>query len=418
MKPTGPIPPEFAGRSMLRIGGRTLDEWIEKTGSTPLFLYDFSMISNRIARLRAALPPGVDVHYAIKANPFAPLLRAIAPLVDGMDVASAGELRAALDVKPASTISFAGPGKRDAELEDAILAGAAINLESEGEAARALAIGDRTGVTPRLAVRVNPDFELRGSGMRMGGRASPFGVDASRAAALVRTVRAAGAEWCGFHIFAGSQALDSEAIIETQATTLALTARLADEAGAAPPLVNLGGGFGIPYFAGDTPVDIERVGAALGDALASRPDALADSRFAIELGRWLVGEAGVYLTRVVDRKESQGDTFLVVDGGLHHQLAASGNFGTVVRRNYPIAIADRLDAPATETVTVVGCLCTPLDRLADRIALPHAEPGDVIAIFLAGAYGLSASPAAFLSHPVPAQILAGSADNPNAIFTS
>ena len=168
----------------------------------------------------------------------------------------------------------------------------------------------------------------------------------------------------------------------------------------------------------DTPVDIERVGAALGDALASRPDALADSRFAIELGRWLVGEAGVYLTRVVDRKESQGDTFLVVDGGLHHQLAASGNFGTVVRRHYPIAIADRLDAPATETVTVVGCLCTPLDRLADRIALPHAEPGDVIAIFLAGAYGLSASPAAFLSHPVPAQILAGSADNPNAIFTS
>ncbi|MGN6270099.1 MAG: pyridoxal-dependent decarboxylase, exosortase A system-associated [Sphingomonas sp.] len=418
MKPTGPIPPPFVGQSALRIGGRTVEEWIDEAGSTPLFLYDFSVIADRIARLRTALPGGVDVHYAIKANPFAPLLATIAPLVDGLDVASAGELRAALGVKPASVISFAGPGKRDAELEDAILAGATINLESEGEAARALAIGDRSGVTPRLAVRVNPDFELRGSGMRMGGRASPFGVDADRAAALVRTIRSAGADWRGFHIFAGSQALDTAAIIETQAATLALAARLAEQAGAAPPLVNLGGGFGIPYFAGDMPIDVEAVGAALSDALASRESILADSRFALELGRWLVGEAGVYLTRIVDRKESQGEIFLVVDGGLHHQLAASGNFGTVVRRNYPVALAERLDAPATETVSVVGCLCTPLDRLADRIGLPHAEPGDVIAVFLAGAYGLSASPSAFLSHPVPAQILVGSADNPNAIFTS
>lgn len=418
MKPIGPIPPDFAGQSRLTIAGREVADWIEEAGSTPLFLYDFSVIASRVARLRAALPAGVDLHYAIKANPFAPLVRALAPLVDGLDVASAGELRQALGVKQAGTISFAGPGKRDAELEDAILAGATINLESEGEAARALAIGDRTGVTPRLAVRVNPDFELRGSGMRMGGRASPFGVDADRAAALVGTIRSGGADWRGFHIFAGSQSLDTQAIIETQAATLALAARLANDAGAQPPLVNLGGGFGIPYFAGDTPVDVEAIGAALGDALASRGDALAASRFAIELGRWLVGEAGVYLTRVIDCKQSQGETFLVVDGGLHHQLAASGNFGTVVRRNYPVALANRLDAPATETVSVVGCLCTPLDRLADKVALPEAHPGDVIAIFLAGAYGLSASPVNFLSHPVPAQILAGSPDNPNAIFTS
>lgn len=406
MKPMGPIPPEFRGQSLLRVGGRTAEAWIEAAGDTPLFVYDFAMVAARIARLRAALPAGVDVHYAIKANPFAPLLRAIAPLVDGLDVASSGELRAALGVKPAGAISFAGPGKRDDELEDAVLGGATLNVESEGEAARALAIGDRTGVTPRLAVRVNPDFELRGSGMRMGGRASPFGVDASRAAALVRIIREAGAEWRGFHIFAGSQALDSEAIVETQAATLALAARLAEEAGAPPPLVNLGGGFGIPYFAGDEPVDVERVGAALGEALASRAAVLADSRFALELGRWLVGEAGVYLTRVVDRKESQGETFLVVDGGLHHQLAASGNFGTVVRRNYPIAVADRLGAAAEETVNVVGCLCTPLDRLADTVALPQAAPGDVIAVFLAGAYGASASPAAFLGHPPAREVLA------------
>jgi diaminopimelate decarboxylase len=418
MKPVGPIPAPFASQSRLTIAGRTAQDWIDHAGSSPLFVYDFQAIAARVAALRGVLPAGVDLHYAMKANPFEPLVRAIAPLVDGLDVASAGELRQALAVKPAAAISFAGPGKRDAEIEDAILAGATLNVESEGEAVRALTIGDRTGVTPRLAVRVNPDFELRGSGMRMGGRASPFGVDADRAAALVSAIRAGGGDWRGFHVYAGSQTLDSAAIIDTQRATIALAARIADEVGAAPPLVNLGGGFGIPYFAGDTPVHIESVGAALRESLADRPASLADSRFAIELGRWLVGEAGVYLTRIVDRKVSQGETFLVVDGGLHHQLAASGNFGTVVRRNYPVALADRLDAAPSETVTIVGCLCTPLDRLADKIALPEATVGDVVAIFLAGAYGFSASPLQFLSHPVPVQILAGSADNPNAIFTS
>lgn len=402
MKPTGPIPPYFTS-GPLTLGGRDAADLAEEAG-TPLFVYDFAIVAERIARLRAAFP-GIDLHYAIKANPYAPLLSAIAPSVDGLDVASAGELEKALAVKPAATISFAGPGKRDVELEAAIRAGATLNLESEGEADRALAIADRLGATPRLAVRVNPDFELKGSGMRMGGRASPFGIDAARVPALVRRLVAAGADWRGFHIFAGSQALDSAAIVETQAATLALAKRLAEEAGASPPLVNLGGGFGIPYFAGDTSVDIGAIGAALADAVTS--DAIPGARYALELGRWLVGESGVYLTRVIDRKESQGQTFLICDGGLHHQLAASGNFGTVVRRNYPIAVADRVGAEAEETVNVVGPLCTPLDRLGDQVGLPRAEVGDVIAIFLAGAYGVTASPTAFLGHPLSAEMLVG-----------
>lgn len=406
MKPMGPIPPAFAGQhGALTIGGRTAEAWVAEHGS-PLFVYDMALVAAQVARFRAAMPVAIDLHYAVKANPFVPLLAAIAPLVDGLDVASAGELEKALAVKPAAAISFAGPGKRDAELEAAIRARATLNVESEGEAIRAIAIGERLGMTPKLAVRVNPDLELRGSGMKMGGRASPFGVDAERVPALVRAIRDSGADWRGFHIFAGSQALDSAAIVETQAATLALAARLADQAGAAPPLVNLGGGFGIPYFAGDMPVDVAKVGQALTEALAARADVLADSAFAIELGRWLVAEAGVYLTRVIDRKESRGETFLVVDGGLHHQLAASGNFGTVVRRNYPAAMASRMGVPATDEVSVVGCLCTPLDRLADRVALPPADVGDVIAVFLAGAYGLSASPAAFLGHPLPTEVLA------------
>lgn len=410
MKPMGPIPAQFSGEDgMLLISGCGAASLIDEAGSTPLFAYDMGIVEGQVRRFREAMPNGLHLHYAIKANPFAPLLERMVGQVDGFDIASGGELEMALSAGLApDRISFAGPGKRDEELLAAIHAGVTINLESEGEGRRALAMADRAGKTPRLAVRVNPDFDLKGSGMRMGGGAKPFGIDADRAAALARTMIDAGADWRGWHIFAGSQNLDANAIIDTQAATVALAARLSDEVGASPPLVNLGGGFGLAYFPGDTPLDIRPIGDALGEALAARADCLRDSAFAIELGRWLVGEAGVYLTRVIDVKISQGETFVVVDGGLHHQLAASGNFGTVVRRNYPIAIANRFGAaPAEEAVTVVGCLCTPLDRLGDKVALPVIEEGDIVAIFLAGAYGASASPQSFLGHAPPAELLLG-----------
>lgn len=408
MKPHGRVPLGIAvdADGVALIGGRRADALAAEAGETPLFVYDSAMLSARAAEWRAAMPAGVDLHYAMKANPFAPLLAHMARLVDGFDVASGGELAMALaSGMAADRISFAGPGKRDRELEAAIAAGATINLESAGEAARALAIADRLGARPRLAVRVNPDFDLKGSGMKMGGGAKPFGVDADAVPALVRSLIAADADWQGFHIFAGSQALDAAAIAETQAQTVQLAARLAEAAGAPPPMVNLGGGLGVSYFPGDTPVDVTAVGAMLGETLNARDAVLADSRFAMELGRWLVAEAGVYLTRIVDRKTSHGETFLVTDGGLHHQLAASGNFGTVIRRNYPIAVANHFGREATETVTVVGCLCTPLDRLGDQVALPRADVGDLIAIFQAGAYGASASPSAFLGQGPAVEIL-------------
>jgi diaminopimelate decarboxylase len=407
MKPTGPIPPYFAALDgELSIGGRTASALVAEAGDTPLFVYSTDALSRRIAELRAAMPQSLSIHYAMKGNPFPPLLQWMAGRVDGFDVASGGELELALAAGVApEKISFAGPGKRDRELEFAISKGVTLNCESEGEVGRALAIGERLGVTPRLAVRVNPTFDLKGSGMKMGGGAKPFGVDAERVPALVRRIIAAGAEWRGFHIYAGSQALDAEAIISMQAQTLALAAELAAAAGAAPPHVNLGGGFGIPYFPGDTPVDLDAVGGALGQALSALPAILKDTHFCIELGRYLVGEAGVYLCRVVDKKVSHGETFLITDGGLHHQLAASGNFGTVIRRNYPVAIATRFDAEPEEVASVVGCLCTPLDRLSDSAHLPRAEVGDLVAIFCAGAYGASASPANFLGQGAAIEML-------------
>lgn len=408
MKPLGPIPVGFnALDGELVIGGKNASALVEHAGGvTPLFVYSRELIERRLRELRAVLPAQIEIHYAVKANPYVPILELMSGLVDGFDIASAGELQRVREagIDPA-IVSFAGPGKRDDELEAAIAVGTTLNLESRNEALRALAIAERIGVTPRLAIRVNPTFELRGSGMKMGGGAKQFGIDEHLVAPLARELIAAGAEWRGLHIFAGSQALDAEALIETQANTLALAARLADEIGARLPALNMGGGFGIPYFAGDAPLDLAAVGDALKLRLDALPEILARTEFTIELGRYLVGEAGVYLTRIVDRKESHGQTFLIVDGGLHHQLAASGNFGTVVRRNYPLAIANRFDSAPEEEANVVGCLCTPLDRLADQAMLPRAEIGDLVAVFCAGAYGASASPAAFLGHGPALELL-------------
>lgn len=398
MKPLGPIPPGFdAIDGELAIGGQTASTLVSNAGTTPLFVYSRSLLERRVAELRAAMPERLGINYAIKANPFAPVLQLMSGLVDGFDIASGGELAMAQAAGiDAGKISFAGPGKRDTELEVAIVAGATLNVESAGELHRALAIGERLGITPKLALRVNPDFELRGSGMKMGGGAKPFGIDQDQVPALAKELIAAGAQWRGLHIFTGSQSLDTGAIIEAQDNVLTLADQLAESIGQAVPKLNMGGGLGIPYFGNDTPVDLSAIGAALQKRFADLPQTLAETDLCIELGRYLVGEAGVYLTRIVDRKVSHGETYLVTDGGLHHQLAASGNFGTVVRRNYPVAIATRFTAESDEEVNVVGCLCTPLDRLADKAHLPHADVGDLVAVFCAGAYGATASPAAFL----------------------
>jgi diaminopimelate decarboxylase len=407
LKPVGPIPPGFVAiDGELAISGRKASDHVAAAGRTPLFVYARERLDARVAELRNALPSRVGINYAVKANPMPQVVTHMAGLVDGFDIASLGELAicTGAGIDPAR-ISFAGPGKRDDELEAAIAAGVTLNCESAGEASRALSIGARLGKPPRLAIRVNPSFELKGSGMKMGGGAKPFGVDADKVPALSRHVIEEGAEWRGLHIFTGSQALSAEAIIEAQGNVLALAAQLAEEIGHGLPKLNMGGGFGIPYFPGDAALELPRVGAALAERLADLPPVLANSELCLELGRYLTGEAGVYLCRVIDRKESHGVTYLVTDGGLHHQLAASGNFGTVVRRNYPSAIATRFGAAVEEEVNIVGCLCTPLDRLADNAAMPRADVGDLVAIFCAGAYGASASPSGFLGHGPAAEIL-------------
>jgi diaminopimelate decarboxylase len=392
---------------VLTVGGIPVDRLAERVGSTPFFAYDRTLLTARVAHVRATLPAELQLGYAVKANPMPAVVQHLAGLVDAFDVASALEMRTALDTTmPAQRVSFAGPGKTVAELTQAVAAGITVEMESETEAARIAAIGERLGLRPRVAVRVNPDFAIKGSGMRMGGGPQQFGVDAERVPAFLKSLAATDLDVLGFHIFAGSQNLNAEILCEAQRKTVELALRLAGEGPIDLRYLNLGGGFGIPYFDKDTPLDLRPIGDNLAELLAQRiRPVLPDTRVAIELGRYLVGECGVYVTRVVDRKESRGKVFVVVDGGLHHQLAASGNFGQVIRRNYPLAIGNRMDEEVAGTATVVGCLCTPLDLLGDNLPLPAVEVDDLVVLFQAGAYGLTASPTAFLSHPAPAEVL-------------
>ena len=390
----------------LVVGGVGLRRLAARVGQTPFYAYDRHLLRQRVGDLRAALPPAISLHYALKANPLPALVGLLAGLVDGIDVASGGELKVALDAgADPREISFAGPGKRRDELRQAVAAGVLVNIESRREVGELAAISAELGVAARLAVRVNPDFELKGSGMKMGGGAKPFGVDAEQVPALLGEIAAAGLSCEGFHLFAGSQNLRAAAICEAQQKSYELACRLAAAAPAPLRFVNLGGGFGIPYFPGEQRLDLAPIGANLAELVARAANDLPQARLVIELGRYLVGEAGIYVTRVIDRKVSRGQVFLVVDGGLHHHLAASGNFGQVIRKNYPVAIGNRMDATARETASVVGPLCTPLDLLAERMELAVAAPGDLVVVFQSGAYGASASPQGFLGHPAPLEVL-------------
>jgi diaminopimelate decarboxylase len=398
----------FATQSgRLCVGGVPIDLLAERVGGTPFFAYDRGQMTERLAQLRSVMPPDIELSYAVKANPMPAVVHHLSGLVDGFDVASALELRTALNTTiPPSRISFAGPGKSPTELRQAAAAGVMVEIESATESRRLIEIGQLLGIRCRAAIRVNPDFETKGSGMRMGGGSQQFGVDVERVPALLKELSTAEMDVVGFHVFAGSQNLHADVLAEAQRMTIDLVLRLAETMPSPLEYFNLGGGFGIPYFEKDRPLDLTAVGANLAKLLERTVRVhYPQARVVIELGRYIVGECGVYVTRIVDRKESRGRTFLVVDGGLHHQLAASGNFGQVIRRNYPIAIGNRMDETATEMVSVVGKLCTPLDLLGDSVVLPPADVGDLVVIFQAGAYGLTASPTAFLSHPEPAEVL-------------
>lgn len=390
----------------LLIGGMALTRLVQRVGATPFYAYDRQQISNRVALLRQSLPSEIQLHYAMKANPMPAVVQHLARLVDGIDVASLGEMKVALDtpIDPGS-VSFAGPGKKEHELRCAIAAGVLLNVESLQEMQLIVQLGESLGIRPKIAIRINPDFELKSSGMSMGGGPKPFGIDAERMPEVLKQIAHWDLECIGFHIFSGSQNLNAAAIRDAHEKTVQLAIRLAAYAPSPIQLINIGGGFGIPYFPGDRPLNVSIVGEKLQQLTVILKQHLPAARIALELGRYIVGEAGIYVCRILERKLSRGQVFLVTDGGLHHHLAASGNFGQVLRKNYPVFIGNKVRGAEREVVSVVGPLCTPLDILADQLPMAKASEGDLVVVLQSGAYGLTASPQAFLAHPLPIEVL-------------
>jgi diaminopimelate decarboxylase len=384
---------------------RKVSDIAEQVGRTPFYAYDLNAIADRVEALRAAFPSTIEIHYAIKANPMPAVVEHLLGLVDGLDVASKGELEVALAAGANSaTVSFAGPGKSVDELDRALEAGITINLESFNEMKRVRELAQRRGRPARVAVRVNPDFELKTSGMKMSGGPKPFGVDAELVPEMLRALADPAFVFEGLHIFSGSQNLSGDAIMESQTKAVELAERLAPSAPAPIRTLNIGGGLGIPYFPGERSLDLDPIGENLRQLLQRCDRSLPGVRIIIELGRYLVGEAGIYVCRVLDRKVSRGGLFLITDGGLHHHLAASGNFGQILRKNYPVVIGNRVKGGARAVSSVVGPLCTPLDLLADKMDLAEADIGDLVVVLQSGAYGFTASPLGFLSHPAPVEV--------------
>lgn len=402
---TWPQHPFKLSRDELVIAGHPVHQIAKDIGSTPFYVYDSSVIEAAIQGIRSSMPVQIKVYYAVKANPMPDLLSHMKDQVDGFDIASAGELSALLQAgADPSTISFAGPGKTDAELLAAVNAGIMINVESENECRRIEQIGQQTGHRPDICLRINPNFSLKASGMKMGGGPQQFGVDEEQAPGLLKKIGHMDLSFNGLHIYTGSQNLHAAHIINGQNAIFQLAESLAQHCPEEIRSFNIGGGFGIPYFTQDRALDIDAVGRNLSQLIDQYSEQLGHPEIIIELGRYLVGEAGVYVTRVVDKKVSRGEIFLITDGGMHHHLAASGNLGQFIRKNFPIVNPGHVLTGERETVNITGPLCTPLDLLGHRVELAKTEVGDLIAILQSGAYGLTASPIQFLSHQPPGEL--------------
>lgn len=383
----------------LEIRGKSIDNISYQVGSTPFYLYDRSIIAHKVDLLKSKLSKNISLHYAIKANPMPALVCFLSRIVDGFDVASSGELKVALDSGMSSSkISFAGPGKTQEELSQAIAAEVLINVESPNEMYRIFELSKKINVRPRIGLRINPHFEMKSSGMKMGGGAKPFGIDSESIPELINKMDSLGLSIEGLHLYPGSQSLNAEIIAQTQNQSIDFILGLKKYFKSPLKIINIGGGFGIPYFENEEELNLDLVIPNLNHLSEKIKNNFPEAEIVLELGRYLVGESGIYISRIIDKKISRGKTFLILDGGMNHHLAASGNLGQVIKKNFPIHIASRLQSKDKERVSVVGPLCTPLDQFATDIEIETCEVGDLVAVFQSGAYGLTSSPQDFLSH--------------------
>jgi diaminopimelate decarboxylase len=382
---------------------------IARNFGTPFYLYHGETIAGRVRRVREAV--GTEVSYSVKANPSLGVCQLIAREREaGAEVASSGELAVALAAgfEP-EDIVFAGPGKTDDELRRVVEAGIfADNVESLGEIDRLAKIAKVMGREIGVGLRINPTAQLMGSQMRMGGTVGQFGMDqAELREAVEKTLSHPELILRGIHVYTATQVFEVEPLLEHCRNIFEIALEAADYAGGPLEMIDFGGGFGVPYFEKMSEFDLERFGEGFRELLnAYRTDPrLEGCRFLFELGRYLVADSGVYVTRAVDVKQTRGKTFVVTDGGMNHHLTATGNMGQVFRKSYPLLNLTRMSGVPEEGIAVAGPCCTPLDMFGSNISLADPEVGDLIGVFYSGAYGYSASNLGFLSHPAPAEVL-------------
>jgi diaminopimelate decarboxylase len=382
---------------------------IAREYGTPFYLYHGETIVDRVRRVREAL--GTEVSYSVKANPSLGVCQLIAREKEaGAEVASSGELTVAraAGFEP-EDIVFAGPGKTDDELRRVVDEGIfADNVESLGEIDRLARIAGEMGRKIGVGLRINPTAQLMGSQMRMGGTVGQFGMDqAELEEAVEKTLSHPELILRGVHVYTATQVFEVEPLLEHCRNIFEIALEAADHAGRPLEMIDFGGGFGVPYFEKMSEFDLDSFGEGFRELLKTyRSDPrLEGCRFVFELGRYLVADAGVYVTRAVDVKQTRGKTFVVTDGGMNHHLTATGNMGQVFRKSYPLLNLTRMSGVPEEGVAVAGPCCTPLDTFGSNISLAEPEVGDLIGVFYSGAYGFSASNLGFLSHPSPAEVL-------------
>ena len=377
---------------------------------TPCYVYDMDIIRERFALLGGLFGRNFGVSFAVKSNPNTELLRRLLPHVVTLDVSSYKEVERGIAAGcPPARLTFSGPAKRVAEIEGAVSTGIGeLVLESISEAEIASAAAVALGVEQHVLIRINPSWMPRHFGVNMAGKASQFGVDEEVLdESIDRILALPGLKLIGFHIYSGTNSLNDEAIAENFANFITLFRRASAHAGITPEKLIFGSGFGIPYNDGDKTLDIE---ALAGRIMPMIDDLRTDPTFAktacvLEMGRWLIGPGGWLLTGVIAEKASRGVEIRACDAGFNNHLAACGMMGTVIRRNWSFANVSNAGAPAGKYL-LVGPLCTTIDVLASDISLPEVRVGDVLSVSNSGAYGLTASPTRFISHPEPAEVIA------------
>ena len=392
--------------SELLIGGIPITELAQKHGE-PMYVYDGEVIEAQIAKVRAAVPPEIEIFYSMKANPNVSIVALLAGLADGAEVSSLRELYVAQKAGfSPGRIIFVGPSKSEIEIREAVSKQIdCLVAESEHELRIADRIAGELGLRARVALRINPAFDAAGSKLKMGGSARQFGVDEESAELALRAAKSLqNIDIIGCQVYLGTRILDHEVAWKNTRYVLELGRGLQEKTGIRMRFIDFGGGLGIPYFAGERELDIENFGAEFRSFFTDYSRSMPETRFIMELGRYLTAESGVYVTRVQYVKESRGQKFVLVSGGMNHHQATT-SIGTLIKTHFPMEVLNRMDAEKTTEANICGPLCTPADVLGKAVKMADANAGDLVGILKSGAYGLTASPIKFLSHDHPIEVL-------------